>query len=256
MYDRSIKLIAFYSVMIVTLLITLIGNRSHALASGVFTVCHEETSYPPYIYTSKGIASGLLVDIISQSAKLSSIKLNLYSSSWLRCQKDVQSGRADALFAMVKTPEREQRYQFPTTQPDLYFLWQAQYPVFYEIGIGFDAKNYIPNKGLAAPLGYVVTEKLKNKNWLSPYTYKPNEGLAMVAIKKLDGYVVERLIGTELLKQLELSSKVKASDTSLLNTNWYIPFNRKFYKANKHMVELFWRNIATVREKQHVLSSQ
>lgn len=226
-----------------------------AIASGTektqteLTICHEANSYPPYIYTLEDNSTGLLVDIIEEAARLTSIKLTLYSSPWLRCQKDVQSGQADALFAMVITPEREKLYVFPPQHPDLYFLWQAQYPIFIGSNNKFDAKTYKPNTGFGAPLGYVVTDMLKKKNWLSDYAYSPSEGLQMVALGKLDGYVVERLIGESLLDQLTLSSKVQATKISLLNTNWYIPFNHNYYNKNKHKVIEFWQNVAISRQQ-------
>ncbi|NVK25218.1 MAG: transporter substrate-binding domain-containing protein [Gammaproteobacteria bacterium] len=237
--------------LLISFIVGLISIKSYASKQLELTICHEANSYPPYIYAEEGLSTGLLVDIIEQSAHLSSIRLTLYSSSWLRCQKDVQSGRADALFAMVKTKEREKLFQFPPDEPDVFFLWHAQYPVFYERSRGFDYENYIPNKGIAAPLGYVVKDLLKKKNWLSPYPYEPSEGLPMVAANKLDGYVVERLIGEKLLEQLKISNQVEATEISLLNTNWYVPFNRQFYQANKPKVDLFWSNIAIARDLQN-----
>jgi len=231
--------------LVQTLLFSILASK--AIASGTdktqtdLTICHEANSYPPYIFTLENNSTGLLVDIIKEAARLASIKLTLCSSPWLRCQKDVQSGQADALFAMVKTPEREKLYVFPPQGPDLYFLWQAQYPVFIGSDIEFNPKTYKPNTGFGAPLGYVVTDLLKEKNWLSDYVYTPSEGLRMVALGKLDGYVVERLIGESLLDQLALSNNVQATETSLLNTNWYIPFNHSYYKENRLKVTEFWQ---------------
>ena len=237
----------------ISLLLTVTATSAQTSENLELIICHEANSYPPYVYLSGGAPTGILVKTIEHAAHLSAAKITFYSAPWLRCQKDVQSGRANALFAMVKTPEREKLYQFPSDNPDSFFLWQAQYPVFYKQSNEFDLANYQPNRGLAAPLGYVVTDTLKKRNWLSPYAYEPSEGLPMVAIDKLDGYVVERLIGKSLIDQLKLSDKVVATEKSLLNTNWYIPFNREFYKVNKAKINHFWRQVAKARKQQEAL---
>jgi len=213
-------------------------------------ICHEENDYPPYIHQEENVTKGILVDIIKIAVKEINVSVELYSKPWIRCQQDVISGQAHALFAMVQTDERKQVFAFPPEHKlSKWHMWLAQYPIFTIKGTSFVAAEYRPNKGIGAPLGYVVWDILKSKNWLSPYQYEPIDGLKMLAINKLDGYVVERQIGLHLLEINNLTSEVEVSDDLLLQSKWYLPFNKNVYKSEKDLVENIWRQIAVQRQK-------
>ncbi|WP_161568607.1 hypothetical protein [Pseudoalteromonas phenolica] len=125
---------------------------------------------------------------------------------------------------------------------------------FFKSSSKFELENYKPNQGLGAPLGYVVWQTLNEKGWLSPFQYEPAQGLKMVAQGKLDGYVVERLIGLNLLFENHLQEEVTYSQNHLLDTTWYLPFNKNFYLNNQVLVENFWFELNNARahlEKKH-----
>ncbi len=175
-------------------------------ASSSLKICHEANQYPPYIYHENGQSRGLLIDIVQKASQLSNISVTFYGTSWTRCQKDVETGQADALFAMVKTDERSLKFAFPTQlKLHEWHLWVAQYPIFININSDFTERNYVPRHGIGAPLNYVVWQLLKERAWLSPFQYEPIDGLKMVAIDRLDGYAVERLIGLNLIAQHKLT---------------------------------------------------
>lgn len=220
---------------------------SSANASLNLKICHEASNYPPYIYQQDGQAAGLLVNIIQTSAKNLNIHVEFDAKPWKRCQKDVKEGKSHALFAMIKTPTRAKEYVFPSDENN--HLWTAKYPVFTRNDAQFSLSKYSPDKGLGAPLGYVVWQKLKDRGWLSPFQYAPEQGLKMVSTGKLDGYVVERLIGLHLLYENQLKEKLIVSDENLLDTIWYLPFNQNFYHENQLMVDTFWIEINKVRQE-------
>ena len=213
-------------------------------------ICHEMNSYPPYIYQEDNISKGMLVDIIKGAVKEIKVSVELYSKPWIRCQQDVISGQAHALFAMIQTDERKQIFSFPPERKlSEWHMWLAKYPVFTAKGTSFVSEEYLPDKGIGAPLGYVVWDILNDKNWLSPYQYKPIEGLKMLAINKLDGYVVERYIGLHLLEINNLTTKVEVNEDLILQSKWYLPFNKNFYESEKALVEEIWSHIAVQRQK-------
>lgn len=217
-------------------------------ASSSLKICHEANQYPPYIFQENAQSRGLLIDIVQKASQLSNIPVTFYGTSWTRCQKDVKAGKAHALFAMVQTTQRTKNFAFPPSEKSqLWYLWQAQYPIFVNANSEINLKTYQPHHGIGAPLNYVVWQILQEKKWLSPFQYGPVDGLNMVALGRLDGYAVERLIGLNLLEQNKLSTKVRVTDTSLLDTYWYIPFNFNYYQENKHQVEQFWSAIAKAR---------
>ena len=109
--------------------------------------------------------------------------------------------------------------------------------------------QYQPQFGIGAPLGYIVEAWLQRKGWLSPYKFTLDEGLKMVADGKLDGYSVERIIGTYHLQRLALTDKVSVSNDNLLVKNWHIVFNPSFYSQNTPLVEQFWFNLIAARQQ-------
>jgi polar amino acid transport system substrate-binding protein len=225
---------------------------SPSYAAPKLKICHEASNYPPYIYQQDNQAQGLLVDIILGAAEALNIQIEFDAKPWNRCQKDVKTGRSHALFAMIKTPKRANEYAFPLDEKN--HLWTAKYPIFTSKKARFSLSNYTPDKGLGAPLGYVVWQKLKERGWLTPYQYTPEQGLKMVANGKLDGYVVERLIGLHLLHENQLSDHIIHSEENLLDTIWYLPFNRSFYLNNQNLVTSLWSELGKTRthlEKQY-----
>ena len=213
-------------------------------------ICYEDNNYPPYIYREDNVGKGILVDIITAAAQDTGVSMELYSKPWKRCQQDVISGEAHALFAMIETDQRKKIFAFPPENKlSHWYLWLAQYPVFRAKGKPFIAAQYQPQTGIGAPFGYVVLDMLKAKNWLSPYQYEPKDGLKMVAMNKLDGYVVERQIGIHLLEVINHTKDVEVSQHLMLQSNWYLPFNKRFYESHPAVVEAMWRNIAVQRIK-------
>ena len=219
----------------------------YTYARPTLKICHEARNYPPYIYQEENQVKGLLTDIIKTAAENAIVAVQFDAKPWNRCQRDVKAGNSHALFAMIKTPLREQEYAFPNDKNG--HLWTATYPFFIKQTSTFSQTDYLPNKGLGAPLGYVVWQELNQRGWLSPFQYDPELGLNMVAQGKLDGYVVERLIGLHLLNESQLSDFVKPSIEQLLDAVWYLPFNKRFYKKNTHLVQQIWHEIDGAREQ-------
>ena len=218
-------------------------------ANNTIKICHEANHYPPYISLKDSEPEGILVDIIIDASQKVEQSIELYSNSWIRCQQDVMAGRAQALFAMVNTDKRQKEFAFPPQENlNSWYMWLAQYPVFTPENSKFDVNSYQPQQGIGAPLGYVVWNRLKQKKWLSPFQYEPIEGLKMLGVHKLDGYVVERLIGLKLMQENNLMSKVKINHYSVLDTQWYLPFNKGFYNRNKILVHRLWKHMSVQRE--------
>jgi len=222
-------------------------TSSHSYARTTLKICHEASNYPPYIYREENQAKGLLTDIIKAAAENAKVAVQFDAKPWNRCQKDVKVGKSHALFAMIKTPQRDQEFAFPDYKNG--HLWTATYPIFIKQTSTFSLSNYSPNKGLGAPLGYVVWQELNQRNWLSPFQYNPELGLKMVAKGKLDGYVVERLIGLHLLYENQLTDVIKPSKEQLLDAAWYLPFNKHFYKQNPELAQQIWHEIDRAREQ-------
>lgn len=224
-------------------------------ANTVISVCYEGSGMEPFISAGNDERQpvGFLVEMLNTAAAPLAIRLQFQQAPWLRCQKMVQENQLNATLAMIWSPERALLYRFPDQQSgseqSQRYLWRAKYPVFHAKDRRFKLEEYQPQFGISAPLGYLVEDWLQQQRWLSPYKFKLDDGLKMVADGKLDGYSVERLIGDYHLQQLGLADKLVASDDNLLVKNWHMVFNPDFYAENTQLVEQFWFNLIAERKK-------
>jgi len=252
--------------------IFLLFINSCSLYATIVTFCYEDRNFPPYIFSTSinDQPKGLMIDLISLSAKDAGITVNLISKPWLRCQKLVKQNQANALFAMIQTPERSQIFAFPKSLDSKQaYLFKGEYALFIQKGGPFDldkTKNPLINKnglnldvyyplakyGLSAPLGYVVRKILKDKNVLSSLNLTPIQGLKFVANGKLDGFVIDRQIGLFLSKELELEHKLNTTKHSLLQTKWHAAFNKAFYQTNQKKIDEFWN--AFEKHRNHLIN--
>ncbi len=69
---------------------------------------------PPYLYSGEdGQASGLLVDLLQSASETSGVGVEFAVTNWPRAQLATQQGRADLIFPVVHTTEREEWLVYP-----------------------------------------------------------------------------------------------------------------------------------------------
>lgn len=148
---------------------------------------------------------------VKLAGKLADFEVQFVAKPWLRCQKEMEENRVHGLFSMIETPERVTQFVFPSSVGvNGAYLAEVEYPVFVSVssvlsqretewisarGINWPVYRRFKDKGLAAPLGYVVYEMLRKNHGLSSIEYRGGSGLKMVSLQRLDGYVVERTLG-------------------------------------------------------------
>lgn len=255
---------SIYKKLLVSLLlfpVSCFGNK--------VTFCYEDINYPPYVYDFDGAETdpqGLLINIIRSAAKNANLPIQFIRRPWLRCQKMVKENQAQALFAMIKTPERTSLYAFPTDKYQT--LMTVEYGLFIKRNGILDNKNTlselagVDNRlnfvnykkhqefGLSAPKGYVAYDILSVNKVLSNFDYILDDGLIAVAENRLDGYVVSKQIGLNKIMKYDLSNSIIWSQIILDTSDWYIPFNHEYYKRHKDKIEKFWFEIGNVKGKE------
>ncbi len=226
------------------------------------TFCFENANYPPYLSSATDNLdnpdgyTGLLIDLVNKAAKKSNVNAQFIAMPWLRCQNLVRKNKANALFAIIQTDIRERLFQFPIKRNNKQFhLMNSEYSLFIKKGSILDMKSKeLVNSeglnlafykqhakyGLAAPLGYVVTQLLSDNNVLAPHEVNAEEGLQLVASEQLDGYVIDRLIGEGIIDLLNLTSLVRSTKHPVLTKVWHVAFNKNFYHNNRDLVDRFW----------------
>lgn len=71
------------------------------------------TEWFPYTYIKDGNPKGFEIDIFKAVMEKIGYKVNFIAYPWKRCLLSLNSGEADALVSMLKTPEREDSFYFP-----------------------------------------------------------------------------------------------------------------------------------------------
>jgi polar amino acid transport system substrate-binding protein len=73
-------------------------------------------NYPPYEYEEDGQPKGMVVEIVQEAFRRAGHAVSIEVMPWARALQEAQSGRADGIFAAVKTPERERQLAY-TREP-------------------------------------------------------------------------------------------------------------------------------------------
>ncbi len=250
---------SFKTSLAITLLV--LPNLANAIS-----ICYEEQDNFPYSYQSQAHNTrhqGLFIEIITKAAIKANLTINFIRRPWLRCQQMVRNNSAQALFSMIKTPDRMLAFSFPKNEENI--LISGQYKLFVKKGSVFsqpqtlallsdeqqrlNIKAYKQQKhyGLSAPTGYVVNQLIKQHKLNSVFEYQITEGMQAVAQGKLDGYVVESIIGIDHIYSHHLENEILMTDIVVAKENLYIPFNKKYYMRNKESIDNFWSYLPLIR---------
>ncbi len=92
--------------MIITFVIVYGFNIPSLMAEEIFVVRIDE-NYPPYEMVIDGELTGLHIDLMYATASRLGIKVKINSLPWKRAIMMVETGSADAITYIGKTPERE-----------------------------------------------------------------------------------------------------------------------------------------------------
>ena len=211
-------------------------------------ICYESGSLSPLVEGEHLIPfhnKGWVVEHVLHVAAASQFSVNLYRSTWKRCMRDVQTKRADALFAMIWSEQRAQQFRFPldgSGKPDRSrALWKLDYTVFSNRTIWNGKQFNQLTSGVGAPSGYIAEKKLQQAGVLSKMSYSAKEGFKMIAANRLDGYVTGYEPGVWLIKELKLENQIKPLTPPLFTDYLYLPVSFSFYKKHTKQVEQMWQ---------------
>lgn len=223
-------------------------------------ICYEIDDYPPFIGAFQDAEPGLLLELIQAAARQAEVDLEFQRQPWKRCILHLQQGQADGIFAAIWQADRDSWGRFPGRAPQgeqpvdrRYRLWQSDYPIFTrrDSKLQWDGQHFSGlQHGLSAPLGYVSRQRLQDLGALASASYSPEKAFELVALDRLDGYVIERQIGASYVRKLGLQQQLTPLPKPLLQADWYLPLSHPFYARQPQVARRFWQALRDQREQR------
>lgn len=246
-----------------TLLLTLVlAAPAFAEPLPLLRLCHELEDLPPYISSNESNRDlpqpGLVLELIERAARHAQVQVQMHRQPWMRCMHEVQAGTSDGAFVAVWQADRDVWGQFPGRDlqrqkpvDPYYRLWRVDYPIIVrkDSALQWDGQRFqgLTYK-LSSPLGYAARQHLEDLGALNTTSLTPAKALKLVARGRLDGYVLERHVGQELIQRLQLGEQLELLPLPLFNDDWYLPLSHQFYQRYPEVAERFWQALAMQRE--------
>lgn len=241
---------------------------SFASASSVqqeITICYEDQKYLPYVQPvpveQRGKPPilgrlGVIPDLVITATQTLGLQVNFVNLPWKRCIREIENSAVDAIFAAIWLPERDRWGRFPKVSGELdetLYLLKLKYQVYVNSSsaLSWDGQQFSGVKnGVSAPLGYVANKRLEQLGVLPKKSFLPREGLNLVALNRLDGYVVDEAIGNHIIAESKLASNVRALEKSFMKADLYMPVSHRWYEQNPELTKKLWVALKQVREAQ------
>lgn len=230
-----------------------------AFAVDPIRICYEDENFPPFLLGTTADqetqGAGMLPDLINLSARTLGVEIEYQRLPWKRCLNAVERGDVDALFAIIYTDARDTWAAYPKTdgEPDGRYLYLSEYPVFVpnNSALQWDGSEFTPFKpSVQSVPGYVAEQMLFEMGIKPLLPLQPRDAMPVVAAGRIDGYVVDRLIGQQILLELGLADQVTTLPQVFLAQPWYLAFSKKRYGADSSLIEAFWDEVDRQRESQ------
>src|SRR5579859_5030289 len=93
-------------------LVLLLSTLSVAAAEEPPLIIDSPESHP-YAWREDGQIKGLFHDLVMEAFQRAGRKVEIRLLPWARAMEEVRQGRADGMFVVYKTPERERDFAFP-----------------------------------------------------------------------------------------------------------------------------------------------
>jgi len=227
-----------------------------------FRICFEMQDNMPFI---QGVPEdgmvllgehGVLPDLLILAAEQRGIELNFSFMPWKRCIQQLGQGKVDGIIAAIWSSDRDSWGVFPKVGEAVdneMAIWFVDYLIYTKSGseLNWDGSVFSGVRhGIAAPLGYIAYQKLRELGVLHNQNLSLTDGFALLALERLDGYVVEETIGRRVVMDLQLSDKLVSIAPPFMRVHWFMPVSHQWYKAHPEFSLQFWLTLSEIRKTQ------
>ncbi len=243
----------------ITGLLALAGLPLLAQAEPVsMTLCHEDTSNPPFYYEGNKHPPGkpgITIEVLHRAAKSQDIALTLLPLPWKRCLVELKNNTVDGAFEFSYKAEREAFAVYPQRDGQLdkrRYLHELSYHLFTlnDANLQWDgAQMSRADAKLAAVSGYSVIGDLRQKGYTVHEGINQRSNLEMLLRGRVDGLAHIATITRPLIQDNPAYAKVKQHPLPLSSKRYYLVFGKSFYTHHKNSAEALWDEILHYREQ-------
>lgn len=205
--------------------------------------------YPPLMLVDASHApAGPMVELITRVFQRMEQPVQLEILPLARALLQMETGVADAMFTVKKTPEREAAYLFssePVLQQDYVFFTLREAPQLFrgdlaalaETTIGVvGGTSYGPRFDAAVKQGLLRRLEVSSSH---------ESSFRKLLAGRMQALICSRVVGLALLQQLQAGTRVKISGPVVDSTHSYLMFNRR--TVTPQQVAQFDRALQAVR---------
>ncbi|WDE06811.1 hypothetical protein SG34_007890 [Thalassomonas viridans] len=87
---------------------------------------------------------------------------------------------------------------------------------------------------------------LKRAGYLSPTDFSVEEGFKMLALNRLDGYVMEKQVAEELIEKTRNQGKITALPLAFHISSFHLLLSHLFYRRDPDGAERLWNELRAV----------
>lgn len=198
-------------------------------------------NYPPYEYEEAGEVKGLVVEVLKEAFARSHQPVEFKVVPWARALWMAQHGEADAVFATIKTPEREQLLNFSNESliplSSAFFVKKGS-PIQYNGDLNALAEQ---NIGLLRQGSYGVAFDVAVKNGIlkhPEFTTDTLTNIKKLIAGRIDLMAGDRIGTLHLLQQNKLLDQVIVLSPEINTSPSYLAFNKnKDHAATRDAID-------------------
>ncbi|MEM2122065.1 MAG: transporter substrate-binding domain-containing protein [Candidatus Bathyarchaeia archaeon] len=184
--------------------------------------------YPPYQYIDRGRILGLDHDLVVNAFKTSGLDVRIELHPWDECIRMLDNGVADAIFQIVKTPERERKYLFSDLlrKAVTVLLYKSNVPHF---GLNIDSKIERQLRGLRLGLvkGYSYGAPIDDLKGIVKVEVDGQEDLLTGLVDgRFDAALIDRGVSIYLIDKLGFKGKLEEVKGFTITRELYLAFRR------------------------------
>lgn len=181
------------------------------------------------------------------------IKFFLSRLPWKRCVSGVMNGVYDGVVGIGWSQERSQKLSFPMadehTIDESFRLYFVRYPIYVQsehplVWDGVKFENI--KRGLVAPKGYLVEEKLKHLNALQQTDAGVDVGISLLRNGRVDGVVLSEEVGDRMILE-EKAQDIRKLDVIFYQQPIFLAFSHRQRKLTADDLQRVWMQLPRSR---------